>query len=108
MRQRTYRGTTQVSETAFPEKDLPGNTFLIRAYGKSLLPDGSVAANAWCEAVFQRQPEYMDSHDAADRKMRLDVGTPAPQKHNDLQSLNQNSGRQFKMVSFRWLNSNEI
>jgi hypothetical protein len=85
-----------------------GDTFLIRAYGESLLPDGKVAANAWCEAVFQRQPEYMDTQDDAERKMRLDDGTPAPQKHNDLQSLNQNFGRQFKMVAFRWLNSNEI
>jgi hypothetical protein len=85
-----------------------GDTFLIRAYGESLLPDGKVAANAWCEAVVQRQPEYLDINDPADRKMRLDNGTPDPQKQKDLRPLNQSFGRQFKMVSFRWLNSDEI
>jgi hypothetical protein len=40
--------------------------------------------------------------------MRLDNGTPDPQKPKNLQPINQRFGRQFKVVSFRWLNSNEI
>jgi Tfp pilus assembly protein PilV len=84
-----------------------GDTFLIRAYGESLA-DGRVAASAWCEAVFQRQPEYLDTRDAADRKMRFDDGTPDPRKQQGLLPANRTFGRQFKMVSFRWLNSNEI
>jgi hypothetical protein len=67
-----------------------------------------VAASAWCEAVFQRQPEYIDPSDPADRKMRLDDGTPDPLKSKTLLQVNQTFGRQFKMVSFRWLNSDEI
>jgi hypothetical protein len=85
-----------------------GDTFLIRAYGESLSPDGKVAAKAWCEAVLQRQPEYLDPRDAADRKMRLENGTPDPLKLQDLRPVNRLFGRQFEMVSFRWLNSNEI
>ena len=85
-----------------------GDTFLVRAYGESLAPDGKVAAKAWCEAVLQRQPEYLDPRDAADRKMRLENGTPDPQKLQGLRPVNQLFGRQFTMISFRWLNSNEI
>ncbi len=83
-----------------------GDTFLIRAYGESLTSEGKVAAKAWCEAVVQRMPDYMDTTDAAEKKMRtagqLPSVTPA------LNPLNQTFGRKFNIISFRWLNSNEI
>jgi hypothetical protein len=83
-----------------------GDTFLIRAYGESLTKDGKIAAKAWCEAVVQRMPDYIDITDAADKKMRtagqLPNVTPA------LSPLNQTFGRKFNIISFRWLNSNEI
>ncbi|MEI6603675.1 MAG: hypothetical protein WCP35_00090 [Verrucomicrobiota bacterium] len=85
-----------------------GDTFLIRAYGECLLPDGKVAAKAWCEAVAQRQADFIDPRDAADKKMRGDDGTPDPQKHKELLQINQTFGRQFKIISFRWLKQDEI
>ena len=87
-----------------------GDTFLIRSYGESLATDGKVAASAWCEAVVQRQPEYLDTSDAAEKKLRNTDGTPmtAAQVTAALKPINLTFGRQFKMISFRWLNHNEI
>ena len=83
-----------------------GDTFLIRAYGESLTPDGKVAAATWCEAVVQRMPEYVDPSDAADKKMR--IAGELPGASLDLEALNQTFGRRFNVVSFRWLNKDEI
>jgi hypothetical protein len=83
-----------------------GDTFLIRASGESLLPDGKVAARAWCEAVVQRLPEYVDAADEADKKLRS--VTQVPGSPLDLSPLNLRFGRRFNVVSFRWLNPDEI
>jgi hypothetical protein len=73
------------------------DTFRIRAYGEALSPDGkTVLAKAWCEAIVQRIPEYLDPANAATAR-----GT-------ELNSLNQTYGRRFNIVSFRWLSQNEI
>jgi Tfp pilus assembly protein PilX len=72
------------------------DTFRVRAYGEALNPDGSVAAKAWCEAVIQRMPEYVDPANAATE--RGTALTPQNLKH----------GRTFQISSFRWLSSNEI
>jgi Tfp pilus assembly protein PilV len=75
-----------------------GDTFVIRTYGDSMDPSGNVKARAWCEAVVQRTPNYTDptqdkNHAAA----------------SDLQSdVNRGFGRRFTIVSFRWLNADEI
>ncbi len=83
-----------------------GDTFLIRAYGESLEPDGGVAATAWCEAVVQRMPVYVDPADPADKLLRDPQNAPGAE--SDLAPANQAFGRQFEIVSFRWLNPNEI
>jgi len=83
-----------------------GDTFLIRAYGESLQSDGKVAARAWCEAVVQRMPEYVDSSDAADKVLRNPAAPPGAGP--DLHPMNKAFGRQFTIVSFRWLNQDEI
>jgi len=74
-----------------------GDTFTIRAYGDSLDANGNVEARAWCEAVVQRMPEYLD---------------PADESHIKTSELNsranQRFGRKFEVVSFRWLNASEI
>jgi hypothetical protein len=37
------------------------DTFVIRAYGETLNPTtGNVEGRAWCEAIVQRHPEYVD------------------------------------------------
>lgn len=72
------------------------DTFRIRAYGEALDPNGVPIAKAYCEAVVQRTPFYIDpSNDPSAR------GT-------QLTALNRTYGRQFKIVSFRWLTAQEI
>jgi hypothetical protein len=83
-----------------------GDTFLIRACGESLLPDGKIAARVWCEAVVQRLPEYIDPTDEADKQLRS--ATQAPGASLDLKPLNLRFGRRFNIISFRWLNPDEI
>ena len=83
-----------------------GDTFVIRAYGESLEKNGRIAARAWCEAVVQRMPEYVDPADAADKKMRIAGNLPG--ETAALSPANQTFGRQFKVTSFRWLHKDEI
>ncbi len=74
-----------------------GDTFVIRTYGDSLDKNGNVTARAWCEAVVQRTPEYIDERDDAHLKT------------SDLTSeANKVYGRKFQIISFRWLNANEV
>jgi hypothetical protein len=54
------------------------------------------AARAWCEAIVQRLPDYVDS--ATDPNA---YGAPTA-------AVNIAMGRRFKIISFRWLSSNEI
>jgi hypothetical protein len=74
-----------------------GDTFVIRTYGDSIDASGKVVARAWCEAVVQRTPEYVD---------------PADENHVKQASLrstaNKKYGRKFQLVSFRWLNASEV
>jgi hypothetical protein len=75
-----------------------GDTFVIRTYGDSLDANDKVIARAWCEAIVQRTPDYMDlspdeNHFAQDR---LDSET------------NKTFGRKFIIISFRWLSDKEI
>ncbi|MFT6793108.1 MAG: hypothetical protein ACJAR1_001098 [Rubritalea sp.] len=74
-----------------------GDTFIVRTYGDSLAADGSVRARAWCEAVVQRIPDYVNVADSGEVKQ------------NELVSEeNKQYGRRIRMVSFRWLNFDEI
>ena len=85
---------TALAPVLFPRSD----TFVIRTYGEAVNPaTGATEGKAWCEATVQRIPEYFDPADDA---------TVAPA---DLTSaLNQNLGRRFKVVSFRWLTRSDI
>ena len=74
-----------------------GDTFVIRAYGDALDNNGNVEARAWCEAVVQRTPEYLDSADEDHIKQE------------DLTSdSNAKFGRKFNVMQFRWLNASEV
>jgi hypothetical protein len=72
--------------------------FTVRSYGEVLNPKtGVIEAKAWCEAVVQRLPEYVDDEDAADTR-------PA-----DLNSkANREFGRRFVVVNFRWLKEDQL
>jgi hypothetical protein len=74
-----------------------GDTFRVRAYGEARDPDGKVTAKAWCEAIVQRTPEYLDTTDTPEVKPDL-LKSPA----------NQRFGRRFNITSFRWLSPEEV
>ncbi len=72
------------------------DTFRIRSYGEALDDTGKTVAKAYCEAIVQRIPDYVDpSNDPTARG-------------NSLSSLNRFYGRKFTIVSFRWLSPQEI
>lgn len=72
------------------------DTFRIRSYGSSVAKNGEVQAEAWCEAIVQRVPDFVDS-----------TQTPGTEV-DQLNIVNQNFGRRFQVVSFRWLASQEV
>ena len=73
------------------------DSFIIRSYGEALDGNGQVIAQAWCEAVVERQSEYLDTAD------KPDVPTASLSE-----AVNRSFGRQFKIISFRWLNPREV
>jgi Tfp pilus assembly protein PilX len=78
------------------------DTFRIRGYGEALAPDGkAVLARAWCEAVVQRMPDYVDPANLPSER----AATPADAT---LSPSNKNFGRRFNITSFRWLSRQEI
>ena len=73
------------------------DTFRIRAYGETRFPQtGVIDTRAWCEAIVQRIPEYMDPQDLPETATA------------GLRALNKKLGRRFQIVHFRWLTSEEI
>jgi hypothetical protein len=56
--------------------------------------------------VVQRLPEYVNPADEAGKVMRGEDGLP--QLDSDLDPINEAFGRKFQLVSFRWLNKDEI
>lgn len=80
------------------------DTFVIRTYGEARNPldtttTGAPLARAWCEAVVQRLPDYVNPANSAE------AGNENP---NALATDNQTFGRRFKVVSFRWLSAEDI
>ncbi|MFN9026688.1 MAG: hypothetical protein ACK5VX_10915, partial [Akkermansiaceae bacterium] len=59
--------------------------------------NGNVLARAWCEAIIQRTPDYVDSTDDA----HLKQSTLASDS-------NKRYGRKLNIIGFRWLNANEV
>lgn len=77
-----------------------GDTFVIRTYGDSQDAAGKVWARAWCEAVVQRVPEYLQA---------TKNGDEAHLKQSALRSeTNKAFGRPFRVISFRWLSAEEV
>lgn len=86
-----------------PRLTARSDTFRIRAYGESLDGNGEIAAQAWCEAVVQRMPEYIDPTSNAPWDDQNEATSDAP-----LSSINASLGRRFGIRSFRWLSHEEI
>jgi hypothetical protein len=80
-----------------PALNVRSDTFRIRAYGEATDPEtGEPVARAWCEAVVQRMPAYIDG------------GDPVEDRPDDLNPVNARFGRRFSIVSFKWLSPDEI
>jgi len=83
-------------QTMAPYLSPRSDTFRIRAYGAATDSAGKVIARAWCEAMLQRTPEFFDPgdepHEFVDANGKL-----------ELSATNQEFGRRFKIISFRWL-----
>ncbi|MGZ0654907.1 hypothetical protein ACWPKS_04800 [Coraliomargarita sp. W4R72] len=74
------------------------DTFRIRSYGDKRDPiTNEIVAKVWCEAIVQRTPEpvYPDASNPSDAAYWEPVA-------------NDNFGRAFKVVSFRWLSEDEV
>jgi hypothetical protein len=78
------------------------DTFVIRAYGDARDAAGEVLARAWCEAVVQRFPEYMDDVDEPEAHEGW------PRSSDKLAAVNEKFGRRFVVRSFRWLAPEEV
>jgi hypothetical protein len=79
-------------------------TFVVRAMGTSPLVNGATA-KAWCEAVYQRLPEYVDASIPAHESPLGDANL-SPTANDYL--INVVLGRRFRLVSFRWLNPADL
>ncbi len=100
------------------------DTFKIRAYGEVRNPiSGAIEGKAWCEMVIQRTPEYMDQVSQKQEPWRIEgrereigyqdqsslkTSEEYNERVSELSKINQELGRRFKIVSFRWLNDKEI
>ncbi len=88
------------------------DTFVIRAYGQVNDPlDGSVVSRAWCEAVVQRLPEYIDTVSInSNNPLREPAAMPDNPAVMPWTANFQNNyfGRRFSLVSLRWLNAGDI
>ncbi|MDX2109098.1 MAG: hypothetical protein SFY80_02540 [Verrucomicrobiota bacterium] len=70
------------------------DTFTIRAYGEVFNPVTERSeGRAWCEALVQRTIEYIDP-----------VDTPSTAVANLTSDANQQHGRRYRVLQFRWLN----
>jgi hypothetical protein len=84
-----------VLQALAPRMTVRSDVFTIRAYGECLSSTkGNVLARAWCEAKVQRFPDPLDGS-----------GTDALK---ELSNPSSPYGRKFRMISFRWLNPDEI
>ena len=73
------------------------DTFRIRGYGEARDASGrQVLAKAWCEAVVQRVPDFVDPSELPYAK------------YADLKGPNKNFGRRYEIVRFRWLSPSEV
>ncbi len=69
------------------------DTFTIYVYGEHTNPFNGEVSKAYGEAVVQRMPEFVDSSEVPETAI-VDLNS----------TLNQDFGRRYVVVSFRWLN----
>ncbi len=93
----SYLTQGDVLQSLAPLMQVRSDYFRIRTCGETLDSTGKVIARAWCEAYVQRTPAYVDPSELPHLKFDELTST-----------VNQRFGRQFQIVSFRWLNPSEV
>lgn len=91
-----YLTQADVLQSIAPVMTARSDTFTIRGYGEAKEASGKVLATAWCEAVVQRMPEFVDGSDPPETAMA------------NLNPVNLKFGRRFTIASFRYLASDEM
>ena len=79
-----------------PVLSVRSDSFIIRAYGEAVDGQGKVIAQAWCEAVIERDRDFVDPTDKPEALL------------TSLNPLNKEFGRRYEIVSFRWLSSADV
>lgn len=84
-----------------PMTSVRDDTFTIRAYGDARDKNDSskILARAWCEIVVSRRADHLDS---------TDLPQVNPHSPSMKSGVNKRFGRRFEIVSFRWLNADEV
>lgn len=90
-----YLTQADVLQSLAPVITCRSDTFVIRGYGEAR-SGNTVLARAWCEAVVQRVPGFVDPSNPAET--RLSAATP----------VNQTFGRRYEIISFRRISPSEI
>jgi Tfp pilus assembly protein PilX len=86
-----------ILQSLSPYMTVRSDSFTIRGYGESRSPGtNEIRARAWCEATVQRYPDPVPDSSVTQSPMEALVN-PAG-----------NYGRNFRVLSFRWLSPNEI
>lgn len=80
-----------------PILSVRSDSFIVRAYGESVDAGGNVIARAWCEAVVERDRNYVDPADSATTAVTALT-----------KATNRTFGRRYQIASFRWLSPSEV
>jgi hypothetical protein len=91
----SFLSQADILQLIAPFSQTRSDTFLIRSYGDVLDSNGNIASKTVCEAVVQRLPEPLSFSNPPN--ILSDYNNPP----NDL-------GRRFKIISFKWLENDEI
>ncbi|MFC4991563.1 hypothetical protein [Rubritalea tangerina] len=91
-----------------PSLSVRCDTFTIRAYGESRDSAGKVMAQSWCEAVVRRFPEYVVDEASGGDSATVSMLNPDGTLSSLKSSKNDQYGRKLKIISFKYLNPNEV
>jgi len=93
----SYLTQADVLTSLAPALSARGDTFIVRAYGEfTNSVTGEAFSEKWVEAIVQRVPDFINPVD------------PPETVQNSLSATNQRFGRRFKILSYRWLQPDQI
>ncbi len=79
-----------------PVLSVRSDSFIVRAYGEAVDATGRITASAWCEALVERDRNFIDPTNRPEAA----IGTVSP--------INAKFGRRYQIISFRWLSASEV